>query len=76
MRIILPSGGTATVSKNVRAKTLEALDELTQAARSAYEADKPNRRKRTTLSYKCRVGRHADCSAMRCKCDCGHGAKT
>lgn len=26
------------------------------------------------ISYQCKIGRHGDCSAMRCKCECLHGS--
>ena len=29
-------------------------------------------RELTQISYQCRIGRHKDCSAMRCPCTCGH----
>lgn len=67
MRIILPSGGTARVSKHVQPETIKALDEMVQAATKA----RPGRRY-TALSYKCKIGRHTDCTAKHCQCDCGH----
>lgn len=27
------------------------------------------------IAHKCKIGRHADCTSMACKCPCGHGGK-
>lgn len=30
-------------------------------------------RGKVLLSAACRKGKHANCTAMKCECDCGHG---
>lgn len=34
--------------------------------------ERPLNRRQTTLSYRCKTGHHAHCSAKRCQCPCGH----
>lgn len=56
--------------KQYKAQTGDVRDIDTKPSRKDRPRGVGRHGPRTTLSYKCKTGAHAHCSAMKCLCSC------